>query len=549
MAENKKKRTREAHHGAPGPPMSPPGAYRNFRGDDWQVPPNWVPDAHGGWGPTTPNQQKKRRHIDPSSSSSSSSSTVSFTPQPPLRSSSPPPPPPPDDSSEDHSTITFRPIFHQQALDGLVQDIKMEVVEHPTRNLIQFLHAMRATLEQMIQQAIDQNKGITFWVAVHLKYTHPHKELLKMDPPYLNSGRLILVDPSGIQDKLDEIHRLMLDKNANFVRQSSGLVLDDILDFRFKVCEFNPLARSYLPLPKFLRNKGAIVNIQNTDNRCFGYSIIAAMQEVEENAQRPIQYEHLFAQYELDEIDYPVGIADIPAIEDSLEVRINVFSFFDDEGRARFPMYVSKKPHAKCIDLLYWEEHYAWIRSFDRFMADMGKKNRLFWCKACLGHFWAEHSLTVHQLHCRGIERSGQIFITPEAWWKVTFSNQAYVPRPHLPISSLDFHFFLLLMFLYSFLHSFFLGSRIARPSQSTQTSRLSFDRQGRPMQHEGIKPSTTNSKSPVRLGGGPSASSPNSTNPFNSMLGKTVWMSSWKKCESMQTMQSNSYGIRLAWS
>ena len=29
--------------------------------------------------------------------------------------------------------------------------------------------------------------------------------------------------------------------NAHFVRQSSGLVLADVLSFRFKVCEFLPL--------------------------------------------------------------------------------------------------------------------------------------------------------------------------------------------------------------------------------------------------------------------------------------------------------------------
>ena len=53
-------------------------------------------------------------------------------------------------------------------------------------------------------------------------------------------------------------------------------------------------------------------------------------------------YNHLFHKRGLDEIHYPVAIQDIPAIEDKIRISINVFSFYDDAGRARQPIYVSK---------------------------------------------------------------------------------------------------------------------------------------------------------------------------------------------------------------
>jgi hypothetical protein len=38
---------------------------------------------------------------------------------------------------------------------------------------------------------------------------------------------------------------------------------------------YDPLnTRSWKPLPKFIANKKAIINIKNTDNRCFGYAIL-----------------------------------------------------------------------------------------------------------------------------------------------------------------------------------------------------------------------------------------------------------------------------------
>ena len=56
----------------------------------------------------------------------------------------------------------------------------------------------------------------------------------------------------------------------------------------------------------------------------------------------------------------------------------NVFSFYDDEGRARQPLYISKKTFKKSVDLLYWDEHYAWIKSFSAFMGDHSSHHKRF---------------------------------------------------------------------------------------------------------------------------------------------------------------------------
>ena len=125
--------------------------------------------------------------------------------------------------------------------------------------------------------------------------------------------------------------------NALYVRQSSGLVLADVLSFRFNVCEYLPLVgREFKQVPTFLAQKKAIVNIQNTDNRCFGYAMASALAPPfvhGEHAYRPGNYNYLFREKGLDQLTYRVEVASIPAIEDRLGVGINVYSFFDDEGK------------------------------------------------------------------------------------------------------------------------------------------------------------------------------------------------------------------------
>ena len=77
----------------------------------------------------------------------------------------------------------------------------------------------------------------------------------------------------------------MVLQNAHFVPQSLELVLADVLNFRFKVCEYLPLVgREDHQLPKFMLDKKAILNVRNTDNRCLGYAIASARANIADSA-------------------------------------------------------------------------------------------------------------------------------------------------------------------------------------------------------------------------------------------------------------------------
>ena len=62
---------------------------------------------------------------------------------------------------------------------------------------------------------------------------------------------------------------------------------------------------------------------------------------------RPNQYKPHFARFGLDQLQYPVNPLEVGLIEDQLKLKINVFSFFDDLGLARYPLYLSEKPYSE----------------------------------------------------------------------------------------------------------------------------------------------------------------------------------------------------------
>ena len=69
---------------------------------------------------------------------------------------------------------------------------------------------------------------------------------------------------------------LLLESYAKFIRDQSGLVLTDIIKLNLNCAPYRPLAGShYLPLPPFLTLKKAIVNVNNKDDRCFCYALLA----------------------------------------------------------------------------------------------------------------------------------------------------------------------------------------------------------------------------------------------------------------------------------
>jgi hypothetical protein len=130
----------------------------------------------------------------------------------------------------------------------------------------------------------------------------------------------------------------------------------------------------------------------------------------------------------------------VPAIERQLGYAINVFSFYDDNGKARHPVYISRywaeledrgedvPPLAdqKTVDLLYFSEHWAYIHDFSRFMGDFNNHNgERYWCKRCLSSFRLESKYKEHASICRRADFIDTIvkMPIPDKNDKLKFSN------------------------------------------------------------------------------------------------------------------------------
>ena len=224
---------------------------------------------------------------------------------------------------------------------------------------------------------------------------------------YLNAAptRILRRDEtvSAFGNPYIDLLRILTDKirefNAKFIHDKSDLRLARVLQFTLKIKKYAPLeGGGWQPLSKFLEKKKAIINIHNDDERCFGYAVLYFLdRQIDDHRHENranLYSEEIFERNGLVNLPYPIGPNDVQLYEDQLQININVFSFFDNEGRARHQLVISQKNYDCVANILYWKQHYAPITSIPRLFSDITKHNhQKHFCLRCLGHFSSEEVL------------------------------------------------------------------------------------------------------------------------------------------------------------
>ena len=111
---------------------------------------------------------------------------------------------------------------------------------------------------------------------------------------FFHGSTRILLRASQIPEMLQSSTAKMNESFDEFLRDGSGWILESIDYLRLYTAEYAPMhGNRYIPTPKAIVGKRAIVNIHNEDDKCFEYAIIASQhyQEIDQhNAERPAQY-------------------------------------------------------------------------------------------------------------------------------------------------------------------------------------------------------------------------------------------------------------------
>jgi len=170
-----------------------------------------------------------------------------------------------------------------------------------------------------------------------------------------------------------------------FQERDSGWALSRIQNLMINVNKYNPLhAGCYIKLPREIKMKRALINVQSTDNACFAWSVVAALHPAEMHTERTTSYPHYTTVLNLQGIEFPITLKQIKKFENLNNISINVYGI---ENKQILPLQLTDKKRETHIHLLYTQEnddvgHFSLIRNLSRLMSSQlsKTKNRKYFC-------------------------------------------------------------------------------------------------------------------------------------------------------------------------
>lgn len=177
--------------------------------------------------------------------------------------------------------------------------------------------------------------------------------------------------------------REMRDKIEILENRGSGWNINRINKLFMNQTRVRPLAgASYMPLPDWIANKNAIINIQSNDNQCFKWSVLAHLHPAERNTNRVTHYRQYENELDFKGFEFPFKVSDIPKFEKRNNLSINVLSFKEYQRGSELKREIVRFCPSKrfgiednrVINLMWHQQngnvHYSLIKNINRLLGD-----------------------------------------------------------------------------------------------------------------------------------------------------------------------------------
>lgn len=238
----------------------------------------------------------------------------------------------------------------------------------------------------------------------------------------------------------------ILKEESEFVTKGSGWSLNITDELQLRVNIINPLrGSSFIPLPKHIALKKAVINIQNTNSKCFKYSIVSKYDKRVNSfkySKSHFNYLEKKSKLNFNCIDFPTPVKQIKIFERVNNVPVNVFGL-NEEGFV-YPVYINDNEKENNFDLFFYDNgttsHYCYVKKFSRLGRSQKTKyhSKLIICKRCFTVFgnkpckiklWGKAGLKQHKLICKQHKLGRPIMFEKDDAHFIQFQNYNRMER------------------------------------------------------------------------------------------------------------------------
>ena len=185
------------------------------------------------------------------------------------------------------------PVGRPSKRNKLLREWRMEQVPE-YNDLTTFLRDSQSWAHRILENELKELKSLKFQLSVQvelIKYNVEDGNILDTATPWLHTKMNVLFQPEDIEESLSQTAPRLQESLERWIRRGSNWVLSRVMNQHIDISKYRPLrARSYLPIPKEVWAKKAIVNVKNQDNDCLRWSLRAALFPVDKNSERTTKY-------------------------------------------------------------------------------------------------------------------------------------------------------------------------------------------------------------------------------------------------------------------
>lgn len=307
--------------------------------------------------------------------------------------------------SKDENIEIVDSAFKSRIVSYRVSDLNKEHI-----SLNDFMATVKNKINNLIKIQVDISNALKLNFELYVLYTkYNMEENVNVSKVTLfNTKNYIVVRSSDLEEIYSQIVSDLNNQSEDFQTKDSGWTLEKMLFIEVNINKYNPMrGSSYINLPEAIIHKRAVINIQNEDQACFAWAMIASRCDRRKlKIKKPYRcssYPHYSTEFVFDNISFPMRLKDISKFEALNNVSINVYGLEEDQIVG--PLHYTKSRKEEHVNLLFLDDgantHYCWIKNFSALVgSQFSKRGHKIWiCDGCLVFFRTELALKNHLKH------------------------------------------------------------------------------------------------------------------------------------------------------
>lgn len=237
---------------------------------------------------------------------------------------------------------------HKSALKGFVTSYRIEGIKGIDPRT--FLHDNQDRVLKLIRK---REKPIKMKLLLEIVFQKMGNTEMFYSYGYFHSEIVIITEATNVEEEYEKLVQNILEKIEVYQHRGSGWIFESISKLDIHIDKYQPIAAtSYVELPKELKDKRAVINVENEDNQCFKWAITSCLFPAKRDGERISKTMKSNAKkLNWDGLEFPVQIDKIDIFEtNNPQYAINVYGYKNEKV---YPLRISNNDNReKTIDLL-----------------------------------------------------------------------------------------------------------------------------------------------------------------------------------------------------